>query len=372
MSKLDNHSKRGLGIFFIALLVAAILVTIQAGRKSNLPTAKELLTTVSMPQVPKTVTQDTVKNFLSDELSVSVIGDIDIHYVEKKNQSTIDMGYSLPFTGTLDIYTMEDGRNLISVGGVMDYGLSGPYIDDINSHYEKSYFVIVNDDLASADIFMRELSPDTVSDNSAGNWQFVNDRELDLAAVIDQYNKDHAADYTDSASMNKAVEGLKDMIARSAKVTEGKYRGTDCYVLTNKFDFKDKKTLARAQEFFASLQSFDSTFHHLNLSQFLEYYGEFTVINMQMYFSKNDDPRLLACRFDLSELRFAEYLSKMLGKDIKEIRDTVSFDVNSMYCDIVFLPAVPDSIKQTMEDLVDYSDKRILDMQTVSSNNAAE
>jgi hypothetical protein len=94
---------------------------------------------------------------------------------------------------------------------------------------------------------------------------------------------------------------------------------------------------------------------------------------MQMYFSKNEngDPRLLACRFDLSELRFAEYLSKMLGKDIKEIRDTVSFDVNSMYCDIVFLPAVPDSVKQTMEDLVDYSDKRILNMQsgqTVSSN----
>ena len=171
--------------------------------------------------------------------------------------------------------------------------------------------------------------------------------------------------------MNKAVEDLKDMIARSAKVTEGKYRGTDCYVLTNKFDFKDKKTLARAQEFFASLQSFDSTFHHLNLSQFLEYYGEFTVINMQMYFSKNDDPRLLACRFDFSELRFAEYLSKMLGKDIKEVRDTVSFDVKSMYCDIVFLPAVPDSIKQTMEDLVDYSDKRLLNMQggqTVSNN----
>ncbi len=362
-------------LILIGLLVTAIVFgTGEKQTAKTLPSAETLLSTINIPQFPNFITQDTVKMFLSQETSLSIDANLDVHYVEKKNQTTWDYTYRLPVSGTLQICSMDDGRSMISVGGVADYSITGPYIDhpeDGQKHYEKSYFLIINDTLEDADIYMREVNPESVSANDIGSWQFVNDRDIDIQAVIDEYNKNHTGDYTDSASMNTATEAFKVLLSNGSTVTEGNYKGLNTIILNNKLDFRDEAVRKDAQMIFEYLESFNSEFRHYNISQFLEYYGDFVVIKLNIFFTDNGDGTYspYVVRIDLSESRIMDYLAKRSGKKLSEVEKYASFDINSAYVDIIILPQVPSSIKENMQALIEYTDERLIEKQYENIEN---
>lgn len=371
----EERAIRRIILVSIALFILMItsLLLLSKPKKDDLPTAEALLSSIWIPQIPGQLSTELITQFLNRETSITVDAKMGFHYVAQVGQDTRDITYRFPFTGTLDICTLEDGRNLLSIGGTMDMELSGPYMDKMQEHYEKSYFAIVNPDLQDVDIYMRERSPytedesGTVSVNTAdaGNWQFINDRSIDLQAFIDEYNKDHEGSAITGEDMNTAMAQLRTLLAKDAKVTYGSYRGTNTYVLSTRLDFKDAETKAMAQEMFRYLEVISSDFYHWNLSQFLDYYGEFTVINLKMFFtpSENNTYNLLACSFDLSEIRFIDYMAKRIGKDPAEFQKIAKFEPEEFRIDLIFLPGVPDTIKAYMNEIVKYTDERLVNIQ---------
>jgi hypothetical protein len=370
----------------VLIIIACALFGARMNEANTLPSAQTLMQYVEIPEIPETLNRDVINGFLDKERSYTLDAHIKLHYVYSANQTTWDYTVENPFVGTLDVCRLSDGRSVINVGGIMDTSVSGPYMNDMSDHMEKSYVAILNPDLSDADIFMRENNY-SISVNEAGEeirdgdetgqWQFVNDKAMDIDSFISAYNEDHIVsadelnDYGngeshDRLTMAESFGALKDLVAAGSKVSRGDYQGTECIVLENDMDFSDPETKAAASGIFKYLEQSNDTFYHWNLSQFVEYYGDYTVIKLSLYFLDNGDGtyELFVARADLSECRVIEHFADRMGIKLSDMEERMTFDVEEMYADLIILPYVPDDIRGNMEILADYADGRVEEIQT--------
>ncbi len=380
-SEKEKRENKIIIITFLFMVAVSIIACIVAyGIKNDgKPTAEQLLSSVSMPNIPSQLDRQTVENFLNDELSLTLDVHSDIDYKYTSNQVTSEYHISSPVTGTLDVCKLSDGRSVVSIGGTLDLDLSSPYAEDVNEHLEKSYFLIANDGLYDADVFMRENNY-TVSVNEAGEeqqvgdggqWQFVNDRDINIDGLIEEWNKDHAVpvvsmnEAADTETLDQCFEEIKALLAKGAKVTSGEYKGQECWVLSNEIDFAKPKTKQTAIDLFTRLEASNGTFRHLNLSQFVEYFGDFAVVGFNLYFTDdgNGNYRLFVARIDLSKTRILEHFAYRLGIDASEMDKKMNFTINELYADLIILPAVPDTIKYGMEQIASYADEKVTEVQ---------
>lgn len=347
----------------VALMVVVVIFTVNYGK----PTAKDLLLSIKLPEIPKQLTEENVRTFLSTERSFTINGDIDMHLVATDNSLTQDITYKIPMTVTLDIYQMEDGRNAISAGSYMDIAVLNPYAEDLEGEYEKDYFFIVNDSLADADVYMREYDTLTSdielideTESTGGNWMFYNDRDINLQGFMDAYNADHADSPDNYEALQSAFGKLGKMIAKKAKVKEEDYNGTKTYVLTASIDFANEKNNSTGQQVMQFLQAYNDTFKYLNLSDFLKYYGKYVVADISMYFVENGDSySLLSVQVDFSKSRLEKYFLDRYKNVLKDKTDKITVDIDKLAFEFTILPAVPEEIKAIGANLDVYTAERM-------------
>ena len=347
----------------VALMVVVVIFTVNYGK----PTAKDLLLSIKLPEIPKQLTEENVRTFLSTERSFTINGDIDMHLVATDNSLTQDITYKIPITVTLDIYQMEDGRNAISAGSYMDIAVLNPYSEDLEGEYEKDYFFIVNDSLADADVYMREYDTLTSdielideTESTGGNWMFYNDRDINLQGFMDAYNADHADSPDNYEALQSAFEKLGKMIAKKAKVKEEDHNGTKTYVLTASIDFANEKNNSTGQQVMQFLQAYNDTFKYLNLSDFLKYYGKYVVADISMYFVENGDSySLLSVQVDFSKSRLEKYFLDRYKNVLKDKTDKITVDIDKLAFEFIVLPAVPEEVKAIGANLDVYTTERM-------------
>lgn len=347
----------------VALMVVVVIFTVNYGK----PTAKDLLLSIKLPEIPKQLTEENVRTFLSTERSFTINGDIDMHLVATDNSLTQDITYKIPMTVTLDIYQMEDGRNAISAGSYMDIAVLNPYAEDLEGEYEKDYFFIVNDSLADADVYMREYDTLTSdielideTESTGGNWMFYNDRDINLQGFMDAYNADHADSPDNYEALQSTFGKLGKMIAKKAKVKEEDYNGTKTYVLTASIDFANEKNNSTGQQVMQFLQAYNDTFKYLNLSDFLKYYGKYVVADISMYFVENGDSySLLSVQVDFSKSRLEKYFLDRYKNVLKDKTDKITVDIDKLAFEFTILPAVPEEIKAIGANLDVYTAERM-------------
>lgn len=350
-------------VFGTALMMVSIVCFVVDYGK---PSAKELLSSLKLPEMPKELTEESVREILATERSFTLNGYVNLRMVATDNSLTQDYTYEIPVTMTLDIYPLEDGRSAISMESYVKAAVTSPYADDMEGVYEKGYFFIVNSSLTDTDVYMREyntLASDLsqIDENAGGNWIFSNDRDIDVQAFVDAYNEDHKDMPDNPEVMEKAFGKFGQLLAGGAKVTEEEYEGTMFYTLTTHIDFVKKKDRKLAMEVLELLQSGNDTFKYLNLSEYLEYYGRYIVVDVTMSFIKTGDSySFLTARVDFSQSRLEKYFTDRYKEVLQDKTDKIAVDIDQLFFEVILLPVVPEEVKCVGTFLDDYTTDKMV------------
>ncbi len=351
-------------VISIALLMAGIVCfAVDYGK----PSAKELLSSLKLPEMPKELTEESVRGVLATERSFTLNGDVNLRMVATDNSLTQDYTYEIPVTVTLDVYQLKDGRSVISTESYVSAAVTSPYADDMEGVYEKGYFFIVNGSLTDTDVYMREYNTLTsdlsqIDEDTSGNWIFSNDRDIDVPAFIEAYNEDHKNMPDNSEVMEEAFGKIGELLARGAKVTEEEYEGNLLYTMTTHLNFARKNDRKLAMEALELLQSCNDTFKYLNISEFLEYYGKYIVVDVTMSFVKTDDSySFLTAKVDFSQFRLEKYFTDRYKKAFQDKTDKITVDIDKLFFEVILLPAVPEEVKYVGTFLDDYTTDKMVE-----------